>query len=179
MILLGLGGNLSSPEFGAPVEVLTQALVELRQAGVKVSECSPMYRSAPVPASDQPWFINAVARVETALAPAALLALLHRIEARLGRHRGVRWAARIIDLDLLVYDDLIIPRDSDSDSDGGLVLPHPRLSERAFVVLPLADVAPEWRHPVSGKSATDLQADMQIDLAPEKQLEQQIEQIVD
>ena len=156
MILLGLGSNLSSLKFGTPVEILTQALAEMRLAGVEVAACSPWYRSAPVPTSDQPWFINGVARVETALAPSALLALLHRIEARLGRRRGVRWAARIIDLDLLAYGDLVMPGDSERE----LVLPHPRASERAFVVLPLNDVAPDWRHPVSGKNAAELWAEL-------------------
>jgi 2-amino-4-hydroxy-6-hydroxymethyldihydropteridine diphosphokinase len=154
MILLGLGGNLASPEYGTPVQVLGAALDELTCAGVRLRGCSPWYRSAPVPASDQPWFVNGVARVETPLAPRALLALLHRVEARLGRRRGVRWAARIIDLDLLAYGEHIIAGNDQAD----LVLPHPRLHERAFVLAPLADLAPTWRHPVSGKSAAELLA---------------------
>jgi 2-amino-4-hydroxy-6-hydroxymethyldihydropteridine diphosphokinase len=154
MILVGLGGNLDSPEFGAPVQVLGAALNELQHAGVRLCGCSPWYRSAPIPASDQPWFVNGVARLETALAPQALLALLHRVEARLGRRRGVRWAARIIDLDLLAYNERIIA----GDGGDGLILPHPRLQGRAFVLAPLAELVPSWRHPVSGKSAAELLA---------------------
>ncbi|MBL6951459.1 MAG: 2-amino-4-hydroxy-6-hydroxymethyldihydropteridine diphosphokinase [Alphaproteobacteria bacterium] len=152
MILVGLGSNLESAEFGTPVEVLGAALKNIERAGVRLLGCSPWYRSAPVPASDQPWFVNGVARFETALAPQALLALLHRVEARLGRRRGARWAARIIDLDLLAYDESIIV----GQGRNGLVLPHPRLHERAFVLAPLADLVPSWRHPVSGKSAAEL-----------------------
>jgi len=154
MILVGLGSNLESPEFGTPVEVLGAALKEIELAGVRLLGCSPWYRSAPVPASDQPWFVNGVARFETALEPQALLALLHRVEARLGRRRGARWAARIIDLDLLAYDERIIV----GQDEGDLVLPHPRLHERAFVLAPLADLVPFWRHPVSGKTAAELLA---------------------
>lgn len=152
MILIGLGSNLESLEFGPPALVLDEALRQLQAAGVRLAACSPYYRSAPIPASDQPWFVNGVVRVETALAPQALLALLHRIEARLGRRRGVRWAARIIDLDLLAYDQRVIS----ADRENGLILPHPRLHERAFVLAPLADVAPAWRHPLSGKTAAEM-----------------------
>ena len=154
MILLGLGGNLNSPEFGPPVRVLGTALEQLQHAGVRLCLRSPWYRSAPVPASDQPWFINGVVRVHTALAPQALLALLHRIEMRLGRRRGIRWAARIIDLDLLAYGDRIIA----GNGENGLILPHPRLHERAFVLAPLADVAPAWRHPILGKTPGEMLA---------------------
>ena len=134
--------------------MLGAALDRIQHAGVRLRGCSPWYRSAPVPASDQPWFINGVAQIETALAPQALLALLHRVEARLGRRQGVRWAARIIDLDLLAYGERIIA----GPGEDGLVLPHARLHERAFVLAPLADLVPSWRHPVTGKSAAELLA---------------------
>jgi 2-amino-4-hydroxy-6-hydroxymethyldihydropteridine diphosphokinase len=84
--------------------------------------------------------------------PAALLALLHRIEASFGRSRAVRNEARVLDLDLLAWNDRVSATDP--------LLPHPRLHERAFVLLPLRDVAPAWRHPVSGKSVTDMIADL-------------------
>ncbi len=159
MILIGLGGNLPSPEYGPPVQVIGAALQHLRDSGVRLDGHSSWYQSAPIPASDQPWFVNGVARIETALAPSALLALLHRTEARLGRRRGreqgaERWAARIIDLDLLAYDARII----NGDGIESLVLPHPRMGERAFVLAPLAELAPNWRHPVSGKTAAQLLA---------------------
>ena len=159
MILIGLGGNLPSPEYGPPVQVIGAALQLLQGNGVRIGARSSWYQSAPIPASDQPWFVNGVARIETALAPSALLALLHRIEARLGRRRGgeqgtERWAARIIDLDLLAYGARII----DGDGMESLVLPHPRMGGRAFVLAPLAELAPNWRHPVSGKTAAQLRA---------------------
>jgi 2-amino-4-hydroxy-6-hydroxymethyldihydropteridine diphosphokinase len=157
MILIGLGGNLTSPEFGPPIEVLGAALAQLQQSGVRLEGCSPWFQSAPIPASDQPWFINGVACIGTALAPQALLALLHRTEARLGRRRSAddaRWAARIVDLDLLCYGDYVIGESGDA----GLVLPHPRLGERAFVLAPLAALAPAWRHPVTGRTAAEMLA---------------------
>ncbi len=164
MILLGLGGNLHSPEFGSPAQVLGAALRQMEHAGVRIIGCSPWYRSAPVPASDQPWFINGVAQLETALAPRALLALLHRIEARLGRRRGRRWAARIVDLDLLAYGERVVA----APGAGGLELPHPRLHQRAFVLAPLADLAPHWRHPVTGQNAAEMLADLGIGQQLEK-----------
>ena len=111
---------------------------------------SRWYESAPVPASDQPWFVNGVAAVETELSAADLLALLHRMEADFGRERRVRDEARVLDLDLLAYGDRV------SAPGETPVLPHPRMAERAFVLLPLADLAPGWRHPVSGLSAAEM-----------------------
>ncbi len=159
MILVALGSNLNSPEFGPPVQVLEAAMRFMSQSGLRVDERSPWYRTAPVPISDQPWFVNGVVQIESALAPQALLAMLHRIEARMGRRRLVRWEARIVDLDLLAYDDRII---AENDS-GSLVLPHPRMTDRAFVMAPLADLAPDWRHPVSGRSAREILAELKLE----------------
>ncbi len=142
MLLIGLGGNLPSSA-GAPVATFAAALARLEAAGVTVVARSPWYESAPVPASDQPWFVNGVVQVATQLGPAELLALLHQIEADFGRLRHAPNAARTLDLDLLAYDELI-------QKDHAPILPHPRLHERAFVLLPLADIAPAWRHPVAG-----------------------------
>ncbi len=111
---------------------------------------SRWYESAPVPASGQPWFVNGVAAVETELSAADLLALLHRIEADFGRERRVRDEARVLDLDLLAYGDRV------SAPGETPVLPHPRMAERAFVLLPLAEMAPGWRHPVSRLSAAEM-----------------------
>ena len=148
MILLGMGSNLPSAA-GAPRATLEAALAALEQSGLRIVKRSRWYRSAPVPASDQPDFVNGVVAVETALEPAELLALLHRIEARFGRARREVNAARSLDLDLLAYDDRIV-------EESGLVLPHPRLHLRAFVLLPLAEVAPDWVHPRLGQSVSDL-----------------------
>ncbi len=142
MIFLGLGANLPST-VGPPLVTLEAALAALAAAGVVVVARSRWYRTAPVPASDQPWFINGVAGVETSLDPPALLALLQGIERQFGRHRGVRNEARTLDLDILDYDGRV-------EAGTGLVLPHPRMHERAFVLLPLTEIAPGWRHPKSG-----------------------------
>ena len=150
VILIALGANLPHPVHGPPRSTCEAALATLEAAGVIVAGRSPWYESAPVPASDQPWFVNGVARVETGLEPAGLLALLHEIERRFGRVRGERNRARILDLDLLAYGDRVTAPDAVP------ALPHPRLAERAFVVLPLADLAPDWRHPISGLSAAEL-----------------------
>ncbi len=125
-------------------------MARLAELDVTVVRRSRWYTSAPVPPSDQPWFVNGVALVATDLGPADLLATLHRIENEFGRVRRVRNEARVIDLDLLAYGDLVLGEGE------GLVLPHPRLRTRAFVLLPLAEVAPDWRHPVSGEAVEDL-----------------------
>lgn len=150
MILLGLGANLPSATHGRPEATLAAALGALAAEGVAVERLSPWYRSAPVPAlDDQPWYINGVAAVTTRLAPPELLALLHRVEQRFGRVRRRRNEPRVLDLDLLDYDGLVQQGDA-------AVLPHPRLHERAFVLLPLRDVAPHWRHPALGRSIDEL-----------------------
>lgn len=150
MILVALGANIDHPRFGRPRQTLESALAALQNREVSVLACSRWFRSAPVPRSDQPWFVNGVASVATDLSPARLMALLHEIEAEFGRTRQRRNEARVLDLDLIAYHDRV------SGPDESPVLPHPRLAERAFVVLPLADVAPDWRHPVSGLSAAEL-----------------------
>jgi 2-amino-4-hydroxy-6-hydroxymethyldihydropteridine diphosphokinase len=154
LILIGLGANLPSTDFGPPQSTLEAALAEFARQGIEVVRRSRWYRSAPVPPSDQPWFINAVAAVVTERSPADVLTVLHRIEAKFGRTRRTRDEARVIDLDLLAYGDRV-------QGDGeGPQLPHPRLHARAFVLLPLAEVAPGWRHPLLGKTVEDLIAEL-------------------
>ena len=148
MILIGLGGNLPSAA-GEPPATFAAALAQLEAAGVSILARSGWYQSAPVPVSDQPWFINGAVQVATDLAPEDLLALLHRIEADFGRVRQTLNGSRTLDLDLLAYGDLI-------RQEAAPILPHPRLHERAFVLLPLADIAPGWRHPVLGLSPAAL-----------------------
>ena len=106
-IFIGLGSNLPSRKYGDPAHTCQAALDALAAAGVEVVKVSRWYRSAPVPVSDQPWFVNGVAMVNTGLAPAALLALLHRIEQDFGRERRARDEARVIDLDILAYGDQV------------------------------------------------------------------------
>jgi 2-amino-4-hydroxy-6-hydroxymethyldihydropteridine diphosphokinase len=150
VIFIGIGANLPHPEHGPPRETCEVALAALTSAGLHVLRRSRWYESEPVPPSDQPWFVNGVAEVATRLAPADLLERLHRVEAAFGRVRRRANEARVLDLDLLAYDGCVsVPGEVP-------ILPHPRLAERAFVVLPLAELAPDWRHPVSGLSAAGL-----------------------
>lgn len=150
MILIGVGANLPSAA-GSPRQTCEAALLHLGRLGVVIAARSPWYETAPVPVSDQPWFVNAVARVETRLSPAGLLAALHLTEAAFGRLRTVTNAARTLDLDLLAYRDEV-------RTGGAPLLPHPRLHERAFVLFPLRDLAPAWRHPILGETAENLAA---------------------
>jgi 2-amino-4-hydroxy-6-hydroxymethyldihydropteridine diphosphokinase len=149
-ILIALGANLPSPRFGAPRATLEAALAAIASHDVRILQRSSWWESEPVPASDQPWYVNAVASVETALEPVPLLALLHRIEAGFGRVRGARNEARLLDLDLLAYGN------RRREGTEPPLLPHPRLAERAFVLLPLAEVAPDWHHPVTHESVRQL-----------------------
>jgi 2-amino-4-hydroxy-6-hydroxymethyldihydropteridine diphosphokinase len=150
MIFLSLGANLPSRRHGAPLETCEAALTALETHGIRVLRRSRWYSSAPVPVSDQPRFVNGVAEIESPLDPDATLALLHEIEAEAGRVRGAPNAARPLDLDLLAWHDLVrVPA-------AGAILPHPRMAERAFVLLPLAELAPRWTHPVSGAAIAAL-----------------------
>lgn len=149
MIFIGIGSNLPSPA-GPPRATAEAAAAALTRAGLRVRRRSRWYESPPVPPSDQPWYINGVVEIETDLEPAALLAVLHRIEAEFGRTRTVPNAARPLDLDLIAYDDRVL------DGADGVIVPHPRMHERAFVLLPLAELAPDWRHPRTGEAISAL-----------------------
>ncbi len=153
MILIGLGANLSSQQFGPPRATLGAALERLQTHGIEISRRSPWYRSAPVPVSDQPWYVNGVASVTTRLSADDLLETLLLIEAGMGRVRSEPNAPRILDLDLLAYNQLSI----DKTTVGGVhvAVPHPRMTDRSFVMLPLADIAPTWRHPTLPMSLTE------------------------
>lgn len=150
MILIGLGANLPHPRHGPPKATLEAAVAAIEAAGVRILARSGWYASAPQPPSDQPLFVNGIALLESDLTPDRLMALLHGVEADFGRVRRRRNEARALDLDLLDYRGWV--------SEPGVQpeLPHPRLAERAFVLLPLAALAPDWRHPVSGLSAAVL-----------------------
>jgi 2-amino-4-hydroxy-6-hydroxymethyldihydropteridine diphosphokinase len=160
VILVGIGGNLDTPRFGPPRETLRAALAAVEAEGIRIIARSGWYRSEPVPRSDQPWFVNAVASLCTALDANELLAALQAIETRFGRVRSEPNAARALDLDLLDYRGEVTETPS-------LLLPHPRLHQRRFVLAPLAEIAPNWRHPLFGLTAAQLLAR----LTNEQQLE--------
>jgi len=144
-IFIGLGANLPS-RFGPPEATLAAALDRLEALGVRVLARSRWYETAPVPVSDQPWYVNGVVQVESTLPPAELLAVLHQIESEFGRVRAERNAPRLVDLDVLAYGERV------TDEPDLPILPHPRMHERAFVLLPLRELAPGWRHPRLGRS---------------------------
>lgn len=159
-VFVGLGGNLPTLPWGSPRRVLIAAVDALSaEPGLQVLRLSRWYRSPPVPPSPQPWFVNGVVELACELSPAALLARLHELEARFGRVRHVRNEARSLDLDLLAYGERI------SDPSDAPALPHPRLHQRAFVLAPLCDLAPAWRHPRLRRSAAELLAALPADAA--------------
>lgn len=150
MILVAVGSNLSHPEFGPTVSVCAAAVAAMETGGCTVTAKSRWFRSAAIPISDQPDFINGVISVETGMSPTELLIFLHRIENRFDRERSVPNAARTLDLDLLAFHEIV------NEGPVSPILPHPRMTDRAFVLLPLRDIAENWRHPVTGASLSTL-----------------------
>ena len=139
---IGIGSNLENPV--AQVQQALEAFATIPKTHMLC--CSPLYRSEPLGPPNQPDYINAVARLETELTPDHLLAALQKIENNHGRVRTIRWGPRTLDLDLLLYDDHI-------QDDPHLTLPHPRMHERAFVLYPLYDIAPDLVIPTHGPIA--------------------------
>ena len=151
MILVGIGSNLAGAGYKSPLQTAAAALDELPKIGIEVLRRSQWYLSEPVPVSDQPWFVNGVIAANTEFGPEPLLERLLDLETRFGRVRGERNAARALDLDLLNYEGRLCATQR-------LVLPHPRLHERRFVLAPLCEIAPQWRHPRLDSTAEELLA---------------------
>ncbi len=161
LLLIAIGSNLPDRAGRSSIENCDRAIDLLAShTALTLESVSPWYRTAPIPASDQPDFINGVARFSGAIEPLDLLAILHAVEAETGRLRTLPNAARTLDLDLLAIGDLVIDTPQ-------LTLPHPRLAERAFVLFPLCDVAPTWRHPILRQTVLELR-----DSLPPQRIEQ-------
>jgi 2-amino-4-hydroxy-6-hydroxymethyldihydropteridine diphosphokinase len=141
---LSLGSNL-----GSRAKNLAAAVRFIREHGVEVLRASSAYETEPVDHLDQPWFLNQVLQVRSSLSPFALLKLAKSIEARMKRVPTVAKGPRTIDIDILFADDLIVDLPD-------LAIPHPRLAQRNFVLVPLCEIAPEFRHPVLGKTIREL-----------------------
>jgi 2-amino-4-hydroxy-6-hydroxymethyldihydropteridine diphosphokinase len=173
---VALGSNLGSDK-GGRRRTLAAALGALRNAGIPPARVSRFFATPCFPAGTGPDYVNACVVLRDAPEPSALLAVLHRIEAEFGRARLQRWGSRSLDLDLVAQGDTVLPdcaefrrwarlppeRQAHAAPDR-LILPHPRLADRAFVLVPLADVAPDWVHPVLGRSVRQMLADL-----PERQ----------
>ncbi len=165
---IALGANLLSGT-ASPTASVRAALARLQQPDIRVERVSALYRTPCFPAGAGPDYVNAAAHVTSVLDPHAVLARLHEIEADFGRERKERWASRTLDLDLIACGARILPdretydrwrcmplSDQKTSSPSQLILPHPRVQDRAFVLVPLRDIAADWVHPVLDRSITDM-----------------------
>ncbi len=166
--IISLGANLPFGEL-SPRETIVRAVPVLAGEGAVIRAVSRFYATPCFPAGAGPDYVNAALRIETSLSAARLLGVLHRVEARFGRARAQRWGMRTLDLDLVCMGDRVLPdprtqaawRDLPPDEQlqrtpDGLILPHPRLQDRAFVLIPMRDVAPGWRHPLDGRTVEEM-----------------------
>jgi 2-amino-4-hydroxy-6-hydroxymethyldihydropteridine diphosphokinase len=154
---LGLGANVEGP-WGCPADSFRQAITSLQMAGLRILAVSPVVGSSPVGPGRQPPYANIVIAVEGSIAPSSLLRLTKGIERRAGRRRGRRWGPRPLDIDVLSHGGRTFNTRAQSSLDCPFVLPHPEAHRRGFVLVPLVLVAPHWRHPVLGLTATELLA---------------------
>ena len=166
--LVALGSNLPVGDVDV-TETVARAADEIGRTLGVIRGLSRFYRTPAFPVGSGPDFVNAALALDTKLSPSQVLAGLHGIEEQFGRERGNRWGARTLDLDLLAFDDTVLP-DMQTYCDWAalpldqqmqrapdrLVLPHPRLAERGFVLVPLNDVAPDWCHPVTGNTVSEM-----------------------
>lgn len=166
--LIALGGNMPTPGM-SPVETLGAALLELAVQGCKIRAVSRFFQTPCFPAGAGPDYVNAAVSVQSELAPRAMLDLVHKVEAKFGRERIERWGMRTLDVDLIAAGDTVLPdlsihgiwRTLPADEQvqktpDQLILPHPRVQDRAFVLIPLNDIAPRWVHPVLGLSVEEM-----------------------
>jgi 2-amino-4-hydroxy-6-hydroxymethyldihydropteridine diphosphokinase len=159
-VLVALGANSPGP-WGTPRQTIAQALGEIERANIRLVAVSPFYETAAVGSARQPPYVNAVALLDTTLPPDALLRALKGIERRAGRRGGRPWGRRTLDIDIIDYAGLVRNwrKARGAFARAGarpLVLPHPLAHERPFVLQPLLDIAPDWRHPALKRRADDL-----------------------
>ena len=157
MIFIGIGSNIPAMGFVSPKATIRAAIDLFDDFGITLVRLSKFYLTSPVPASDQPWFVNCVAQIETSLSPVGCMTNLHHLESVFQRVRSVPNASRTLDLDLLDYNGLVIGKQNT------LRLPHPRINERAFVLFPLSDVCPNWVSPLDGSEIEELINKLSID----------------
>ncbi len=173
--IIGLGSNLSS-DHGSPLDILRAALGLLARDGVEIQSVSRFYATPCFPAGAGPDYVNAAALLRVTLTPKGFLSRLHDVEEALGRTRIARWGQRTVDLDLLAFGDEVLPNQKtfeywqdlpiETQSERApehLIVPHPRLQDRAFVLVPMADVAPDWVHPVMQRSTLQMLDDLDAD----------------
>ncbi|WP_375688364.1 2-amino-4-hydroxy-6-hydroxymethyldihydropteridine diphosphokinase [Pseudooceanicola sp. LIPI14-2-Ac024] len=170
--LAAIGGNQPNGPL-SPVENVLSGLAALGPAGLHLTACSALYRTPAFPSGSGPDFVNAAMAFTSAMAPDEVMEKMHLIEAAHNRERRERWAGRTLDLDLLDCDGIVqpdgetwrhwhdlAPERQRETAPGQLILPHPRLHERAFVLVPLRDVAPAWRHPILARTVAEMCADL-------------------
>jgi 2-amino-4-hydroxy-6-hydroxymethyldihydropteridine diphosphokinase len=162
MIIISLGSNVIS-RWGNSNTTILQALRELETRGIQIVRHSRLYRTSPFGLVDQPIFTNSAAMIRTSLPPRALLSVAKKIEAEAGRSPSRAWGPRELDIDIIDYNSQILnwsQRDTQSFKCNRfrVILPHPRIEMRAFVLQPLLDIAPHWHHPVSGLHAGQMLA---------------------
>jgi 2-amino-4-hydroxy-6-hydroxymethyldihydropteridine diphosphokinase len=172
--IVALGANLPVSAQNLWESLASTLSILHKHADISICSVSRFWKTPAFPAGSGPDYANAAALVSSKVSPTELLAVLHQIEAEFGRDRANgRWSARVLDLDLIAFDNMILPDtphlkhwidlpldQQKTQAPDQLILPHPRLQDRAFVLAPMAEIAPQWRHPLTGRAVTQMLADL-------------------